>query len=254
MLLNLVINARDATEPGGHIVAETAAEHFEPGADGLPDDAKPGSYARLTVVDTGCGITPQHLERIFEPCFSTMREGTGTGLGLSVVRGIVRQHGGFVTVSSAVGSGTRFDVHVPVATGRVEERSERPEAEARGGKERLLEVDDDEAVLRFSERCLARAGYSVKAASDGAEALELTCAGSDAFDLVVTDLMMPQLDGRQPRERARERGCSTPFLFVSGFPDGGAHQGLVLEQDVALLKKPYGATALTRAVRQVLDR
>jgi two-component system cell cycle sensor histidine kinase/response regulator CckA len=206
------------------------------------------------VTDTGSGIASAHVDRIFEPFFTTKAESAGTGLGLSVVHGIVRQHRGFITVVSELERGTRFDVYLPAITGEATSPPPKPAASSRGGQERILVVDDEELVLKVNLTVLSRAGYRVEAAADAARALEILREQAETIDLVVTDLMMPRMNGRQLMERCREQGFDVPFLFVSGYSDGGIHRDFVLEKGISLLKKPYHPNELASAVREVLDR
>ena len=252
MILNLVINARDALGSAGRISVEVMPALIESaGPSGGPP---PGTYAKISVTDTGSGIDPAHIDRIFEPFFTTKTEGAGTGLGLSVVHGIVRQHSGFITVVSEPERGTRFDVYLPAITGEATSPPPKPAASSRGGQERILVVDDEELVLKVALTVLSRAGYRVEAATDAARALEILREQAETIDLVVTDLMMPRMNGRQLMERCREQGFDVPFLFVSGYSDGGIHRDFVLEKGISLLKKPYRPNELASAVREILDR
>ncbi len=252
MILNLVINARDALGSAGRISIEVTAEEVESaGASGSP---APGPYAKISVADDGAGIAPAYVDRIFEPFFTTKTDGAGTGLGLSVVHGIVRQHGGTITVWSEPGRGARFDVYLPAMLAEATAQTPKSIAPSRGGQERILVVDDEELVLKVALAALRRAGYDVQAAPSAARALELLHEPAQKIDLVVTDLMMPLMNGRQLMERCREQGLELPFLFVSGYSDGGIHRDFVLERGISLLKKPYRPSELVSAVRGVLDR
>ena len=251
VVLNLVLNARDATGPGGEIVVETGRALVTE-AEAGPEE-KAGECALLSVSDTGTGIAPDALERIFEPFFSTKPEGKGTGLGLSVVHGVVRQHDGFVRVTSHMGRGTRFDVYLPASSGPVTSVPAPSLDAARGGSEGILVVDDEEAVLRLAVRTLQRAGYGVFAAADPDQALELFCQHRSEIDLVLSDLVMPRVSGRELMQEIRKLGSTVPFLFSSGYSDGGVHRGFVLDEGIRLLTKPYELDELKRGVREALD-
>ena len=251
VVLNLVLNARDATGPGGEIVVETSRA-WVTAAEAGPEE-KAGECALLSVSDTGTGIAPGDLERIFEPFFTTKPEGKGTGLGLSVVHGVVRQHDGFIRVTSQMGLGTRFDMYLPASLGLVTAVPVQSLDAARGGTEGILVVDDEEAVLRLALRTLERAGYRVFAAADADQALELFREHRSEIDLVLSDLVMPKVSGRELMREIRKLGSDIPFLFSSGYSDGGVHRGFVLDEGIRLLTKPYELDELKRKVRAALD-
>ena len=251
VVLNLVLNARDATGPGGEIVVETGRVRVA-AAEAGPEE-KAGECALLSVSDTGTGIAPDAQERIFEPFFTTKPESKGTGLGLSVVHGVVRQHGGFIRVTSQMGRGTRFDVYLPASSGAVTAMPAPSLDVARGGTEGILVVDDEEAVLRLAIRTLQRAGYRMFAAADADQALELFRAHRSEIDLVLSDLVMPKVSGRELMQKIRTLGSDVPFLFSSGYSDGGVHRGFVLDEGIRLLTKPYQLDELKRKVREALD-
>ena len=251
VVLNLVLNARDATGPGGEIVVETSRA-WVTAAEAGPEE-KAGECALLSVSDTGTGIAPGDLERIFEPFFTTKPEGKGTGLGLSVVHGVVRQHDGFIRVTSQMGLGTRFDMYLPASLGLVTAVPVQSLDAARGGTEGILLVDDEEAVLRLALRTLERAGYRVFAAADADQALELFREHRSEIDLVLSDLVMPKVSGRELMREIRKLGSDIPFLFSSGYSDGGVHRGFVLDKGIRLLTKPYELDELKRKVRAALD-
>ncbi len=254
MILNLVINARDATKPGGRIVVQTAAQRFDEATTEKDSSVPAGDYARITVTDTGVGIDPSHLDRIFEPFFSTKPEGIGTGLGLSVVHGIVRQHGGFIKVSSKLGQGSSFDVYLPAVTGDLPIAKAEPASRSMVGAECILVVDDEPMVLKLAERTLRLAGYTVLSAPDAETALELFRTARGKIDLVISDLMMPGTNGRELMERLTSDGFEASFIFVSGYADGGIHRGFILEEGITLLKKPYDLDEMLATVRAALDR
>jgi CheY-like chemotaxis protein len=209
----------------------------------------------LSVSDSGSGMSPETLVHLFEPFFTTKERGKGTGLGLSTVYGIVRQAGGYVVVSSRPGAGTTFRIFLPEAQAG-EERAQAPEPEAPGatprGTESVLLVEDDPLVRRVTARSLRAAGYSVREATDGSEALRLAGEGP-APDLLVTDLVMPHLGGEALAARFRAEHPGTSVLLISGYTDHGVDPRTLGER-VAFLQKPFQPAALARKVRELLDR
>jgi two-component system, cell cycle sensor histidine kinase and response regulator CckA len=254
VLLNLVVNARDAAEPDGRIEVRVDSVTVAAGSPVLPKGAEPGVFVRISVEDDGAGVSTELQGRIFEPFFTTKGELGGTGLGLSVVRGVVEQHGGFIQLDSELGRGSLFTVYLPASRERATTKPVSGRRESRGGNEKVLVVDDDHLVLRLVCRTLERAGYQILPASGGAEALEILSSPAGAVDLVLSDLVMPVLGGRQLMDRAQAAGIHVPFLFFSGYSDGGVHRGFVLEKGVHFLAKPFTSDELARKVRQVLDQ
>ena len=253
VLLNLCVNARDAMPHGGElglearqveVDAELAAEH---------DGAAPGPYVLFTVSDTGTGIPAAIRERIFDPFFTTKGPEKGTGLGLSTVLGIVRGHGGFIVLQSEEGKGTRFLVYLPVAGGGV---AEQPQIEAApqlpdGRGKRLLVVDDEENVRTRIARVCAGSGFEVVPACDGVEALVWLNAPGAQFELVLLDMTMPNLGGREVLQRLREQGTRVPIVAMSG---NFERQDLAWlgESGVAAMTKPFHRDDLVRNVRAAL--
>jgi len=257
VLLNLVINARDAMPRGGTLSLEVNnelldAEYFRRrGAAG-----EPGPYVRLAVSDTGIGMEPEVQARIFEPFYTTKPEGVGTGLGLSTAYGIVKQSGGFIWVYSEVGQGTVFKIYLP----RVDAEDASPgedspeEDTAPRGTETIMVVEDQEALRALTCELLEHLGYTVLAASDGQEALKLAAQEPGPIHLLVSDVVMPHMDGRELAERLSGLRPDLRVLYISGYTDGTiTHRGL-LGAGVSLLEKPFTLDTLAVAVRSVLDR
>jgi len=252
--MNLVTNAFHAMEAdGGTLTVSLAAEVLDGGLDQkalLPA----GSYAYLAIADTGCGVPADVLERIFEPYFTTKEQGKGTGLGLSVVHGIIQSHGGDITVASAPGRGTAFQVLlpcVPEAGDAVE--SQEPETVV-GGNERILLVDDEHSILAMEQRMLQRLGYRVTAASSSSEALAVFRREPDRFDLVITDLTMPNPTGDRLARELRALRSDVPIIVCTGFSDKlspAQRESLGIE---GYLRKPVLKRALTREIRRVLKK
>ena len=251
VLMNLSVNARDAMPSGGTLTVSTVAialtEHDLVGA-----NAPPGEYGAVIVSDTGIGMTPDVRERLFEPFFTTKDTGKGTGLGMAVVYGIVRQLGGYITVDSEVGRGTTFTMYFPVAEAEEagEGASAAPGARAAVGRTRVLLVEDEEAVRTLTRRILERAGYDVTAAANAEEALGFFEGASEPIGLVLTDVVMPGMSGPQMLTRM-QRAHPVPALLMSGYPDQG--EAIGASSSFRIIAKPFTADVLMTAVRETLD-
>jgi PAS domain S-box-containing protein len=253
VVLNLCVNARDAMPDGGRLILSTSIRTAnELRQDGLSPEGR-GNYAELTVEDTGCGIPPEARDHLFEPFFTTKEEGRGTGLGLAMVYGIVRQHQGMIDVQTDESGGSVFRIHLPAVERPAESVSIRSEGEVRGGDECLLVAEDDRQVRRLTARVLSASGYRVLACEDGREALKLFEAHEDEIKLAVLDLVMPQAGGQRVAEEIRRRRPDLPIVFCTGYDVSGAKHGLDLDARTVLIPKPYRESELLRAVREVLD-
>ena len=252
VIVNLVVNARDAMPAGGVVTLETEAVTLEPGG-----SLEPGAYARLVVGDTGEGIDPGLRSKIFEPFFTTKAPGIGTGLGLAMVQGVVEQSGGSVQLESEPGRGTRVSLVLPFARG---ELASAPAARATSGSVEprgstsltLLLVEDEERVRRLSRRTLTRAGYQVLEARDGQEALEVAERHPGTIDLLFTDVVMPRLGGRGLAERLGEAREGLRVLFTSGYPTHPGDAASALPAGCSFLAKPFTTAALREAVQAAL--
>ncbi|MBV1860133.1 MAG: response regulator, partial [Nannocystaceae bacterium] len=255
VLMNLAINARDAMPNGGRLTIETENVVVPRFVEEEHTLVPPGSYVMVSMMDTGCGMTEDTQARIFEPFFSTKPKGKGTGLGLSTVFGIVKQSNGYVGVDSEVGTGTTFKVYLP----RVDEPAatagtKRTKALPLGGSERILLVEDERMVRSAVSRILRAQGYAVLEAAHGGEALVLAEENDGQIDLVLTDVIMPELGGRELADRLTERWPGLKVVYMSGYTDDAVvHQG-VLDEDVAFVQKPFTPNALLSKVRAALDR
>ncbi len=248
VLMNLVVNARDAMPDGGALALATSVVAIEADS-GL--ELAPGDYACVRVRDTGVGIPPEHLARIFDPFFTTKQLGRGTGLGLSTVFGIVKQHGGALAVTSEVGRGTTFSMFLPSVADAATTRGTSDVAiEPSGGTETILVVEDEESVRELVRKVLEMYGYRVEVAATGAAALALIEGGA-RFDLVLTDLIMP--GGISGREVAARLTPAQKVLYMSGYAGELAGRGVELRDGVNFLKKPFGPTPLLVGVRRCLD-
>ena len=252
LLMNLVINARDAMPSGGRILLET--RNLDVDENSLPSkDAAPGGYVQLIVADTGVGMSEDVLKHVFEPFFTTKGMGLGTGLGLSTVYGTVKQSGGWIRAESKVGEGSRFLIYLPRVADRAP-AAEHPAAplEVVGGEETVLVAEDQPEVRRLALRILAGSGYRLLEASSGPEALELSRRHAGAIDLLLTDVVMPEMTGRELAERLRESRPSIKVLYISGYTADIIGREGVLDEGVDYLPKPFTPAALAVKVREVL--
>ncbi len=255
VIMNLAVNARDAMPMGGRLTIETANVELDGAYTQEHRMVAAGSYVLLAVSDTGLGMDELTRTRIFEPFFTTKEKGKGTGLGLATVYGIVKQSDGFVWVYSELGHGTTFKTYFP----RVEERVDTGALAgvAPGslhGTETVLVAEDAGGVRAVARQVLKRHGYVVLAAADGQSALDQALGREGPIDLLVTDVIMPEMSGRQLADRLRERQPELKVLFVSGYTDDAIVRHGILEPGIAFLQKPFTPEALARKVREVLDK
>ena len=255
VILNLVVNARDAMHRGGRVVIATGESAFTRQQTVASGTLSPGCYATLSVMDTGTGITADVREHLFEPFFTTKERGHGTGLGLATVYGIVQQSGGGVDVQSVPGEGSTFTVYFPVALEHEGAPSKKEplllETSARGEGTILL-AEDDDAVRAIARTTLVRAGYHVLSANDGASALALADGHVGPINLLVTDVIMPGMNGRELAQAMATRRPGLPVLFVSGYTDNVLADYGLTAVDHALLDKPFTPATLTAAVAALL--
>jgi two-component system, cell cycle sensor histidine kinase and response regulator CckA len=257
VVINLAVNARDAMAHGGRLTIRTANVD-QPGPVRRGTETMPaGDYVLIEVADTGIGIAPDTLARIFEPFFSTKEVGTGTGLGLSTVYGIVKQTGGFVFVESSPGRGATFSIYLP--------RHQAPDAVAAEpgepepgiprdltGSGTIMLVEDDDPVRVFGARALRNKGYRVIEAKSGEAALAMIKSGGDSIDLVISDVVMPQMDGPALVRELRMIDCRTKVIFISGYAEDAFRQRLDEERDIHFLPKPFNLKQLALKVKEVL--
>ncbi|MET0285068.1 MAG: response regulator [Polyangiales bacterium] len=257
VLINLSVNARDAMPKGGRLRVRTDSAQVEAEERaarlGLPaDEVTPHEFVRLIVEDDGTGMSTETLGRLFEPFFTTKERSRGTGLGLSIIYGIVKQNGGFIVVSSELGKGSRFEIHLPRVWEGVVEPSSPPQVQ-RGprGNARVLLVEDEDAVRAVTSRFLEHAGYRVTCVSRGSEALAIVKA-RPKFDLLVTDVVLPEQNGRKVYEQLRELLPSLRVLYISGYDEDVIARHGVLDPSIHFLPKPFSQEQLTRKVEEAL--
>ena len=252
--MNLAINARDAMPQGGALVIQTIAVELDQAYTTLHPVVVPGRYGMLMVADTSVGMSKEVEARIFEPFFTTKEPGKGTGLGLATVYGIVKQSGGYIWVYSEPGKGSTFRVYLPLTAGKVPAAPAPPPRAARGGTETILVVEDDGQLRRLARRVLARAGYTVLDAEHPEHALALVARHEGTIDLLLTDVVLPGMSGRDLAERLLRDRPRLKVIYVSGYAeDAIVHYG-VLTPGTEFLQKPGSTEVLLRAVREVLDR
>jgi two-component system cell cycle sensor histidine kinase/response regulator CckA len=256
VLMNLAVNARDAMPEGGTLTVETSNIELPRPHQREVFPVVPGEYVLLVVSDSGCGMTPEVRARAFEPFFTTKELGKGTGLGLSTVYGIVKQSGGYIWIDSDAGAGTRVRICLPRAT-EVELPFEAPvrapQPSVTKGSETLLLVEDEEGVRDLMREWLTDHGYHVLVASNGTEALALSEQYPDRIDVMVADVVMPQMGGPALAKRLLPLRPDMKVIYVSGYADEGLGDHRMLEATSAFLQKPFTLESLVRKLREILD-
>jgi len=255
VLMNLALNARDAMPQGGRLKMETANVELDEVFAAENIGTVPGHYVLLTVTDTGHGMTPETLEHLFEPFFTTKGPGKGTGLGLATVHGVVKQSGGHILVRSEVGKGSCFQIYLPAETdtppGQIEGKLT---GDATGGTETVLIVEDQPELREITRIFLHEYGYNVLEAGNASDALRLVAEPGTTIDLMLTDVIMPGLSGRQLVEQVQSTRPAMKVIYMTGYTDDMVVHHKVLEPGVDLLQKPFTRDQLVRTVRSVLDR
>ena len=253
ILINLILNARDALQGGGQVILETHAASFLARDNDRPPELAPGSYVGLKVTDTGCGMPEAVLRNIFEPFFTTKPLGKGTGLGLPTVYGIVKQNHGDVVVHSAVGKGSTFHIYLPLhRSGPEAAATEAPAGPVAGGRESVLVAEDEEGVRRMLKLTLESLGYSVHAFACPVAALEAARSPDARFDLLISDVVMPGLSGCDLMREVRGLHPALKGLFISGYPDEYIARCGMLDEAMAFLPKPFTREQLAEKTRAVL--
>jgi CheY-like chemotaxis protein len=256
VILNLVVNARDAMPSGGRLIIETTNAEVDEFFCQNHLGAVPGQYVRLTVSDTGIGMSAEIKEQAFEPFFTTKEKGKGTGLGLSTVYGIVKQSGGYIWVDSEEGCGTSFNIYFPRREGQADALTLTEETRAlQLRNETILLVEDESLVRTLTSTILRGHGYQVYEASDGLEALQLVQKNKLKFiHLLLTDVIMPKMSGKELAERLISRHPDLRVLYTSGYTNEVIARHGILEDNTAFLQKPFTPKLLARKVQEVLDQ
>lgn len=253
IMANLCINARDAISGGGKIIIETANDMIAANDSKAPPYAAPGDYVKVDVSDNGKGMDKETLEHIFEPFFTTKDVGEGTGLGLATVYGIVRQNNGFIHVYSEPGTGTTFTIYLPRHQGQTNHLLPGEETIATRGKETILLVEDEPSILEITHSILTDFGYTVLKTNNPVEALRIAREHQGAIHLLITDVIMPEMNGRELANNLLSLYPHLKRIFMSGYPaDIIAHHG-VIDDGIHFIQKPFSLTAMASMVRKVLD-
>ncbi len=253
IILNLAVNGRDAMPEGGHLIIATSEVELERDYVDKHPEAKLGRHLSLAVSDTGSGITEEVRQQIFDPFFTTKERSKGTGLGLSTVYGIVKQHESQISVYSEIDKGTTFKIFFPAGNGAAVKQTDMSETVIPKGEETILLAEDDQTILRMIRNCLEPCGYNLLVADNGQEAIEISRAYGGEIQLLLTDVIMPKLDGQELANLIRNERPDIDVIFMSGYTDDViAHHG-VLDADVNFIQKPVTPSKLAQALKEVLD-
>jgi CheY-like chemotaxis protein len=256
VILNLAINARDAMPQGGKLLIATANMDLEEDYADRRVVVRPGSYVQMVVSDTGCGMDERTLSRLFEPFFTTKEQGKGTGLGLATVYGIIKQSGGYIWVYSEPGQGTTFKIYLPLVAASADKRVRVEVSEkASRGSETIMVVEDDSSLREVTCEFLRGSGYIVISAGSPEEALCVAEGHRGPIDFLLTDIIMPKMNGRELAVQLSVARPRIKVLYVSGYTDGVVRDGVhgILEPGLAFLQKPYTRSALRQKIREVLN-
>lgn len=255
VILNLVVNARDAMPQGGKLILKTENASFSQNFLSEQEKIEAGDYSLLTISDTGTGMDEETKAHIFEPFFSTKMKGKGTGLGLSTVYGIVRQNNGYIRVDSQKEEGTTFSIYFSRVFETADQSPQYSITNATPeGSETIILVEDDPAVLNLSVHTLQERGYIVLPVKNGEDALQMSLTGQGKPDLLITDVVMPNISGKKVAQELGKRFPDLKVLFISGYTDKVISHHGILDTDINFLQKPFSITALTQKVREILDR
>jgi CheY-like chemotaxis protein len=253
VLMNLATNARDAMPDGGALTITTHCVELDRDFINTHGFGMVGSYALITATDTGVGMDQKTQDRIFEPFFTTKEVGKGTGLGLAVVYGIIKQHDGFITVYSDPGAGTTYNIYMPIIEATIEQTKTSKTADARGGSETILVAEDDEAVRVLTVKLLMEAGYQVVEASNGEEAVRKYREQKDAIQLLVLDVIMPRKNGKEAYDEICGIRPDIKTIFMSGYAGDVFERKHINGERFNIIMKPVSPLSLLHKVREVLD-
>jgi two-component system cell cycle sensor histidine kinase/response regulator CckA len=253
VVMNLAVNARDAMPTGGKLIIQTQAAHLDEAYASTHSGVSPGPYVLIAVTDAGCGMSREILEHIFEPFFTTKEPGKGTGLGLATVYGIVEQSRGHIAVTSEPGAGTTFKVYLPSLDKSLGLPALRQAGAAPKGSATILLVEDEFSLRELAAEFLKKLGYTVLQAANGLEALALVDQHSGNIDIVVTDVVMPQMGGPELVEKLRQKRQGFAVIFMSGYTDAALENAQVASGAV-LLSKPFSTDVLATRISEVLAK
>jgi PAS domain S-box-containing protein len=254
VLMNLATNARDAMPDGGSLYISTELAYIDDRFIKTYGYGRAGEYALITFSDTGSGMDEKTKEKIFEPFFTTKEVGKGTGLGLAMVYGIVKQHNGYVNVYSEAGNGTTFRIYLPLMRKEPMEKEKSELLSLTGGKETILLAEDDFSVRKFIRELLEGVGYAVIEAGDGDEALKAFVEHKDVIKMLILDIMMPKKSGKEAFENMRELKPRVKALFISGYTSDIVHQKKIVEDGFDVISKPVSSVKLLTKVREILEK
>jgi two-component system cell cycle sensor histidine kinase/response regulator CckA len=253
VIMNLAVNARDAMSGGGQLIIEIHTVTLDDSYCHEHAFITPGQYVQIVFSDTGSGMDSETQQRIFEPFFTTKDVGKGTGLGLATVYGIIKQHDGFIQVYSEVGHGTTFKIYLPISHEAVEEILPEVQTKPVGGLETILVVEDELGLRRLAKQILSELGYTVLTAEDGEQAMDIYKASKDQIDLMLVDVIMPKMGGREVYEQLQKMGSKTPIIFMTGYSTEMFQSNFIENKGAALIQKPYSVISLGQKVREVLN-
>jgi CheY-like chemotaxis protein len=253
VLLNLYVNAADAMPGGGDLILKTMNITHKDMGD-RPYKTKSGNYVLLTVRDTGSGMDKETMEHIFEPFFTTKGMARGTGLGLASVYGIIKAHGGYIDVESKKGKGTTFSIYLPASSKKALIKEKELPQKILKGKESILLVDDEDMVLDVGEEMLKALGYKVLLAKSGKEAVELYRKNKDKIDMVLLDMVMPEMGGGETYDKLKEINPDIKVLLSSGYSIDGQATEIIKRGCDGFIQKPFDVQGLSQRIRKILDR
>jgi two-component system cell cycle sensor histidine kinase/response regulator CckA len=252
VILNVCVNARDAMPKGGSLTISAANVTLDENSARLESESKPGPHVAISIADTGTGIPPEITEKIFEPFFTTKEMGQGTGLGLSTTLGIVKSHGGFIDVKSEIGRGTTFTIYLPAMTTESMDSARDEDALPAGHGELILAIDDEEPIREIMKETLGGCGFRVVTARDGAEGLQEYARQKADIRVVITDMMMPNMDGAATILALREMNPDLKIIGVSGLMGIGDGPGMAESGMTRFLPKPHTSNELVKLVHEIL--
>jgi signal transduction histidine kinase/CheY-like chemotaxis protein len=253
VLMNLAVNARDAMPQGGTFSVEISDMELDGDFIQQHEGAKPGSYVHLSISDTGNGMSLEEQERIFEPFYTTKEIGKGTGLGLATIYGIVKQHNGFIYTKSQINKGTTFDIYLPIAYSKSTILEEEDQYSINNRSETILVVEDESSIRKLIYMILKPLGFNILEAVDGVEALEISEKHEGKIDVVLTDVIMPRMNGQEMAEKLQQSRPSSKVIFMSGYTDDVIAEHGVLEPGIDFIQKPITSRNIVKKIHECLE-